>query len=445
MSDEQSAPTHPHAFRLSSECGNENKNLARQNRGAPECDDNLTRDTGQTRQLLLSTIGQIALPFEGVSATIRDENRYPYTLLPVRQTTDFSRNFRQLEKASQRPYSIAKVIRELGKQRLTGFELEVSQELCALNRGHNALSTAIPMEVLSRRDLSVGGSPQVVQTSVEKEIIPFLRYKSVTGRLGATLLTDLIGGSWQLPRATGTGGATWLPEVGGAATNEASFDQVTLSASRISANSIVSMQLVAQAQPDIEQFLIDELSQAIANEVDRVVVNGSGVAPVPTGILALPVNPPGSFAYNARSPNITFGGPASWPTVLQFEATIDEGAQAHDDGSYGWCAGPGVRSKWMATPKVAGFPSFLWEQPDNEIDGRVAGRRAVNSSQLPSGSIIFGRWSDAMIASWAGIDVEVNPFSFAVAGKYLISLTLLAAVSFRYSSAFVSSSDSASQ
>jgi hypothetical protein len=328
----------------------------------------------------------------------------------------------------------------------TSFELEVSQELRALNRGQNALATLIPMEVLSRRDLSVGGYPVAVQTSVEPEIIPFLRYKSVTGRLGATLLTDLIGGSWQLPRATGTGGATWLPETGGASTNEAAFDQVTLSASRISANSIVSKQLVAQAQPDIEQFLIDELSAAIAVEVDRVVVNGSGVAPIPTGILALPVNPANTYNYNARSPNVTFGGPASWATVLQFETTLDEGAQVHNvDGSYGWAAGPGVRSKWMATPKVATYPSFLWEQSDNEIDGSVAGRRAVNSSQMPAGSVIFGRWSDCMIASWAGIDIEVNPYTYAVAGKYLISVNLLAGVNFRYSSAFVSSSDSASQ
>jgi hypothetical protein len=64
---------------------------------------------------------------------------------------------------------------------------------------------------------------------------------------------------------------------------------------------------------------------------------------------------------------------------------------------------------------------------------------------MPAGPVIFGRWSDAMIASWAGIEIEVNPYTYAVAGKYLISVNLLAAVNFRYSSAFVSSSDSAAQ
>jgi hypothetical protein len=360
--------------------------------------------------------------------------------------TDFSRNFRELEKRSKRPYSLAKLIKEVGNHSgVSGFEMEVHEELRALNRQYDPIGVFVPMEILSRRDLSVGLSPQVVQTSVEPEIIPFLRFKTVVGRLGGTLLSDLTGGNWQLPRATGTGGAAWLPETGGAATAEASFDQITLSASRISADSIVSKQLVSQSQVDIERFLIGELSQAIATELDRVALNGSGVSPTPTGILNLPVNAAGSYKYNERSPDILFGGPASWPTVLQFEATIDEGAQAHNDGTYGWCAGAGVRQKWMATPKVPGYPSFLWEQPDTEIDGSVAGRKAVNSAQLPSGSIIFGRWSDVLVATWAGIEILVNPYTYAIAAKHLITINLFACVNFRYSSAFVTSSDSATQ
>jgi len=157
------------------------------------------------------------------------------------------------------------------------------------------------MEAPSRRDLTLAGYPQAVQTSVGDGVIPFLRYKSVTGRLGATLLTYLVGGPWRLPRATGTGGATWQAETAAATTNEANFDQVTLTPSRISSNSIVSKQLVAQSQPDIEQFLIDELGAAIATEVERAVLNGSGVASIPQGVPALPVNPANTYAYNARS------------------------------------------------------------------------------------------------------------------------------------------------
>jgi HK97 family phage major capsid protein len=259
------------------------------------------------------------------------------------------------------------------------------------------------------------------------------------------LLTDLVGGPWKLPRATGTGGATWQTETGATANNEAAFDAVTLTPSRISSNSILSKQLVIQSQPAIEEFLIDELGEAIASEVDRVTLAGTGVAPQPLGILSLPVNPASTYLYNARSPNITFGGPASWASVLQFESELDGSAQVHNDGSYGWAAAPDVRLKWMQTPKLAGYPEFLWSQPDTEIDGRVAGRKAVSSSQLPTGAVIFGRWSDAMIANWIGAEILVNPFLRATQAEFVITLNLFVAIAFKYSSAFVSSSDSASQ
>ena len=83
------------------------------------------------------------------------------------------------------------------------------------------------------------------------------------------------------------------------------------------------------------------------------------------------------------------------------------GAQVHNDGTYGWVASGDVRTKWMQTAKVATYPEFLWTQPDTEIDGRVAGRRAVNTSLLPAGKVIFGRWSDAITATWAGAEILV--------------------------------------
>ena len=145
------------------------------------------------------------------------------------------------------------------------------------------------------------------------------------------------------------------------------------------------------------------------------------------------------------SPNVVFGGPASWPTVLQFEATLDDGAQVHNDGTYGWVAAGDVHTKWMQAANVATYPEFLWSQPDTEIDGRVAGRKAVNSSQLPSGKVIFGRWSDALIGTWAGFEILVNPYLRATQAEYVINLNFFCAVAFKYSSAFITSSDSASQ
>jgi HK97 family phage major capsid protein len=200
-----------------------------------------------------------------------------------------------------------------------------------------------------------------------------------------------------------------------------------------------------RVSPTSSNFLIDELSAAIATEVDRVVLNGSGTAPQPQGILSLPVNAAGTYSYASRSPDIAFGGPASWVNVLKFEETIDDGAQAHNDGTFGWAVAPDVRSKWAAAPKVATFPSYLWEQPNDELDGRIAGRRAISTSQMPAGKVIFGRWSDALIGTWVGVEILVNPFLRAIQSEHVLTLNMWVGVGFKYSSAFVSSSDSASQ
>jgi hypothetical protein len=59
--------------------------------------------------------------------------------------------------------------------------------------------------------------------------------------------------------------------------------------------------------------------------------------------------------------------------------------------------------------------------------------------------VIFGRWSDVMIATWVGAEILVNPYLRATQAEHVITLNLFTAIGFKYSSAFVSSSDSASQ
>jgi hypothetical protein len=367
-------------------------------------------------------------------------------LLPPTQSTDVNQNFDVWEKYSRRSYSFLKVVKELSEHppKLTHLEAALDAELRALNRGHSLDATLIPPQVLNR-DLTVGSSPSSVQASVGKEIQPFLRSKSVCARLGGTLLSDLGTGSWSLPRQNATAGASWQTEIATAPITDSGMDSIVLTPSRITAQSVISRQLLRQAQPDIEQFVIDDLTTSIASEVDKAVLNGSGNPPEPRGILALPVNPASTYNYNARSPNVAFGGAASWLSILKFEDTL-ENAQVHNfDETFGWVASNDVRLKWMGVPQVATFPRYLWEQGDDPFFGRIAGRKAVATSELPTGKIIFGRWSDAIIGTWQAVELLVDPYIRAIQSEVLISLTMWIAVGFRYSSAFVTSSDSATQ
>jgi capsid protein len=122
---------------------------------------------------------------------------------------------------------------------------------------------------------------------------------------------------------------------------------------------------VNQSAPDIEDFIANDIATAIGVAVDNAAINGSGTAPQPLGILHYPVNASGAYAYASRSANVTFGGPATWPNVLAFEKILEQGLIVND-GSFGYATDPTVRDKWQQAAKLAGYPSFLWENSGDD-------------------------------------------------------------------------------
>jgi hypothetical protein len=354
-----------------------------------------------------------------------------------------------MQKHSKRPYSLTRVLKAYCKTppKLDGFEQEVHEELQSLNRARNSVGKLVPIQALStlRRDLSIAGYPQIVQTTVADQIIPFLRAKTICGRLGATIIDGLTGGNVRLTRAIVGGMASWLPETGGGTDADQSLDSFVISPKRISGSTVMSRQLVYQSSPDIEDFVANDIATAIGVAVDNAAINGSGTAPQPMGILHYPANTAGSYTYASRSANVTFGGAATWPKVLAFELALEQGLITND-GSFGWAVDPTVRDKWQQAPKVAGYPSFLWENTDDDDTfGRVNGRRAISSTQVPPGQVILGKWSEMVIASWIGVEILVDPFSLATQAEIRVRSSLLADIAFRYPLAFCASADSGAQ
>ena len=245
--------------------------------------------------------------------------------------------------------------------------------------------------------------------------------------------------------ATAGGVASWQPEIGAGTDSDQSFDCFTLIPKRITGSTVLSRQLVLQSSPDIEAFVAYDLTTAIGVAVDNAALNGSGTAPQPLGILYYPANPSGSYTYASRSANVTFGGPATWPNVLAFERILEEGLITND-GTYGWAVDPSVRDKWQQVQKATNYAVYLWENTgDDTTFGRVNGRPALSSTQLPAGQVIFAKWSEMLICSWIGIEIQADPFSLARSAEIRIRATMLCDIGFRYPLAFCCSSDSGAQ
>jgi HK97 family phage major capsid protein len=345
-----------------------------------------------------------------------------------------------------------KVVRGLltKPSQLDGFEIEVSQELKRLNPTRNVAGVLVPVEAfgVSRRDLSVSGGPSTggvtVQTTVGDEVLPFLRVKSVCGRCGATLLDGISGGNLLLPRATATAGAGWYGELGPIPTADQAFDSITLSPKLIAGQTIVSNQLIRQSSPDIEAFVVRDISNAMAVAIDQAALYGAGSATVPKGIMSYTANSAGSFAYNLRAPSITWGGPATWANILAMEKNLEDG-RIFNDGSFAFVSSSATRTKWQQVAKVATYPEFLWQQRDDEMDGRVNGRRAVSSAQITGDIVILGKFSEMLIGTWLGIDLNINSHTRAQQAETAILATMFVDVGFRYASAFCASTDSGAQ
>jgi len=127
---------------------------------------------------------------------------------------------------------------------------------------------------------------------------------------------------------------------------------------------------------------------------------------------------------------VTFGGPATWPNVLAFEKILEQGLIVND-GSFGWAVDPTVRDRWQQISKAGTYPEFLWENSDDDDTfGRVNGRRAISSTQLPAGQVVFGKWSEMLICTWVGLEILVDPFSLAAQAEIRVRASLLADIQF---------------
>jgi len=129
--------------------------------------------------------------------------------------------------------------------------------------------------VLSKATNAAGGF--IVPTSFDTAITSARRARNVIGELARQLETT-HGQSIPLPTTTAHGTGSWTSENAAVTATDETFSQVTVSAYKASTKTIVSEELVADAEVDLEQYLGDELGQrlAVLEETAYAVGDGTG-------------------------------------------------------------------------------------------------------------------------------------------------------------------------
>jgi HK97 family phage major capsid protein len=342
----------------------------------------------------------------------------------------------------KRQYSLLNAIRGLWQSiefgaKFEGLEKEASDTVAKLT-GKTPGGFFIPEDMMTfnpQAAMQVGDATKggfTVGTDVlGGELIELLRNKMFVSMLGAKSLTGLVG-NIAIPRVTGGATAYWLPETGQVSASDQAFGQIGLTPHRLVGDTAYTKELLMQSSISVEAFIREDLMRVLAIALDLAAINGSGSSGQPVGIL----NTTGIGA-------VTFGAAATWAKVVDFETQV---ANANADvGSLAYLTTPAVRGKWKGIVKFANTASPLWEKGSAPGLGEVNGYTAAATKQVPSDRVIYGNFADLLLASWAGIDVVIDPYSLKKSGQIEITITNWADIGVRHAGSFCASSDSGAQ
>jgi HK97 family phage major capsid protein len=327
--------------------------------------------------------------------------------------------FSKREEKELRNFKFTNVVRHLinpSQNPLDGVEKEVLQE------GHNearalqvdAEGFRIPASMITqvfniRAQQATGAStgadfvPEYKGTVIES-LKPFL----VLARAGAREIPVSQGlGNVSYPRNGGVT-AAWAAENGTAGESTATIDDVKLSPKRLSAFTKISKQLMYQAPYAVEQIFRNEYLREMAAAMDAAFIYGGG-SNEPDGIIA-----------NADVPVVsigTDGGPLTYAKVLELERTVSN-LNGDADRQY-FITNPKVREAAKQIKIDSGSGLMLFEILLN----RMIGYETFITSNVPSNltkgtgtnlsSLLYGDFSQVMIASWGGFDIMIDPYTSA--------------------------------
>ena len=332
-------------------------------------------------------------------------------------------------------FSLLRAVNQIVRNgRLEGLEKEAdSAARKVAKREISGNAFVIPQDVFKRGVLSraqnvttatAGG--YLVQNQYGP-MIDLLNNKTVVAAAGAQQLSGLVG-NVLLPKHVSGATAYWVSETGATTSSQSVFGQVSLTPHRLSAATPYSTQLLAQSGIDAEAFIRNELMTRLAIAKDSAALHGAGGA-----------EPVGLAVTSGINATVTYSGAATWADVVEHETGI--AVDNADIGSMAFILSAAAVGKWktILRDSVAGAGYLIG-------DGMTAnGYNVFRSNQVEGSLSFFGVFSQLVMASWAGLEVVVDPYTLAGEGQVKITVNELCDIAVRQPLAFNVSTDSAAQ
>jgi len=309
-------------------------------------------------------------------------------------------------------FSIRKAVQAMvtGDWADAGFEREASKAVASkiaslgVERSGSGKGFFIPLEV-QKRDMLVAtaanGGNMVATTLRPQDFIEMLRARMLSAEIGVRTLSGLVGNA-DITKHTGAATGYWLSSESTAITeSQQTIGLLQLRPKNLGAYTEVTRQLLLQSTPDADSFIMDDLAKSLARSVDAAVFAGSGASGQPTGII-------GTAGVGAVS-----GTSLGLAGLIECQTDVAAANALHAGCRY--VATPTVAGLLTQRARIASTDSVtLWK--GNINDGTVEGYQAHTSNNLPAATAIFGDFSQAILAEWGVLEVDVNPFANFAAG-----------------------------
>lgn len=285
-----------------------------------------------------------------------------------------------------------------------GFERECHEALVKRHGDPSNGGFFVPYEVQKRgyakRDMTVAGTGgYLVGTENQPgSFIELLRAQTVVGRAGARMLSGLKG-DITIPKQTGAATAYLVGAEDDEITeSNQTIGQLAMSPKTVGAYTEVSRLLQMQSDPSVDMMVMEDIAKQIALKIDLLALNGNG-AGGPVGI----INTNGIGSVTATS--------LDYAKAIEFQTDVATGNALVPGCVY--LTTPTKAAICMQRPRFSNTDTPLWL--GNVLEGQMLGFRGLTTTQLSDG-MIFGDFSQLIMAEWGVLELAVDPTANFKAG-----------------------------
>ena len=349
----------------------------------------LTREERRTklRELMMrSESGRALLEKEAAEARERAEKRSrEFRSYTPSETTRRKKIDRELEKRS----TVSDCLLRMANRQLLPMDASIFD-----TEGNNVLTSSgidngyglhLPLE---SRYL---GATTVPIASFIDTYNKAIRNRLVLSRLGARFM-HVVGRS-VIPTYSGST-TTWEGENVSAGNGKGTFSKKELTPKRITTKLTVSRQLIAQ-NGNVDDFIASDLAEAVAEAVEGAVF--------------------GKHEHTDTKPDGFFTGGGYITGTATLSSLFEMEEKVKNNGMpMAYCLNPTLERIFKSIERGKGTVIYAGACDDYPYIATDAVPSVDIDTSDAGYGIIFGRWSDLVIAQWGAIEILINPYTAAI-------------------------------